>query len=252
MTASSTSVTDPVGRAGVVVDGDPATAWSPAATDRNPLLRLAWEEPRVIEGLRVSLPFDVAATRPATIRVVGDDGVRGGFLYEDGVVAFDPPMRTDEVTIMILDPPRALSFEPYTNTLETLPIAVGEVTVLPLAGVTPPNLGARIDVPCGGGPTLEAGGRRIQTRFTATVRDLLQLREVAATPCAVGDGAPAPSDIRMPLGCWGPANRRLRQRPRRADPGRSGARGVAPDAGRVGGADRQLGADRAPGSRRRP
>ncbi len=199
VTASSTSVSDPVGRPGVVVDRDPATTWSPAATDRNPLLRLAWDEPRVIEGLRVSLPFDVAATRPATVRVVGDDGVRGGFLYEDGVVAFDPPMRTDEITIMILDPPRALSFEPYTNTLETLPIAVGEVTVLPLAGITPPNLGERIDVPCGGGPTLEAGGRRIQTRFTATVRDLLQLREVAATPCAVGDGAPA-NDIRMPLG----------------------------------------------------
>ncbi|HEX5598890.1 MAG TPA: alpha-(1-_3)-arabinofuranosyltransferase family protein, partial [Micromonosporaceae bacterium] len=182
--ASSTAVTDPAGRPGAVLDGDPATAWAPASTDDNPMLRLTWPQPRTVTGLRLALDPGFAATRPASVRVIGDEGVRAGFLSGDGVIAFDQPMRTDEVTILFLDKPSARTTDAYGNTVSPLPIAVGEVTALPDGPRTSIWPDKPVTLPCGSGPSLDISGTRIETRLAATVRDLLELREVAAEPCA--------------------------------------------------------------------
>lgn len=184
VTASSTAVPDPSGRPGVVLDGDPATAWSPALTDDQPILHLEWLKPQLITGLRFAVGPTVAASRLGSVRVVGDDGVRGGLLDKNGQVTLSPPMRTDEITIQFLDKPSAYSRDPYGERgPEPLPIAVGEVTALPAAPAEPSSLGAPVRLPCGSGPALEIGGVRVRTALTATVRDLLELREVPASPC---------------------------------------------------------------------
>ena len=84
VSASSTAVPDPAGRPGAVLDGDPATSWSPAVTDEAPILRLKWLEPQVISGLRFSVDPATAATRLGSVRVVGDDGFRSSLLGEGG------------------------------------------------------------------------------------------------------------------------------------------------------------------------
>jgi len=183
VTASSTQVSDPVGRPGVVVDGDPATYWTPAAGDADPLLHLTWPSPREITGVRLTLAPGVVASRVGLIRVVGDGGIRGGFLDADGFVKLDPPMRTDEITILLLDSTATPSFDPYENITRRLPVAVGEVAVLPGQPTRTIDLGAPANLPCGSGPLLQAGGTTIPTRLVATVRDLLELREVPAEPC---------------------------------------------------------------------
>lgn len=194
ISASSTAVPDPTGRAGAALDGNPATSWSPAIDDEAPILRLKWLKPQTITGLRFSVDDKTAATRLGSVRVVGDDGFRSSLLGDDGLLRLDPPMRTDEITIQFLDKPSATSTDPYKLRLpEKLPIAVGEVTVLPGA----PTVGPRPDTPlalaCGSGPTLQIGAARVTTTLRGTLRDLLDMREMPVTPC--GRATPRQLDL---------------------------------------------------------
>ena len=192
VSASSSKVADPAGRAGVVVDGDPTTAWSPAAGDSNPLLRLTWPSPREITSVRLTTSPAVAASQVRLIRVIGDSGFRDGFLGADGSIRLDPPLRTTELTVLFLDRPTALSFDLYTNTARQLPIAVGELVALPGPANRTADLDRRVDLPCGSGPTLRVGDATRATRLVATIRDLLELREVPAELCTAPTAAQLP------------------------------------------------------------
>jgi arabinofuranan 3-O-arabinosyltransferase len=181
-TSSTDVVEDPAARPGSVLDGDPRTYWMPASTDRNPMLRLAWSTPRTVSGIRLRLDERVAATRPGAIRVVGNGGTAWGFLNGDGVMLFEP-METDNLSIFFMDTPQIRSFDPYTVVTEFLPIAVGEVDLLPGEANRPVHLDTRVAWDCGSGPTLQIGDQSILTRLTATRRDLLEMRETPAEVC---------------------------------------------------------------------
>ncbi|MGW5561004.1 alpha-(1-_3)-arabinofuranosyltransferase [Micromonospora sp. NPDC003944] len=184
ISASSTAVPDPTGRAGAALDGNPATSWSPAIDDEAPILRLKWLKPQTITGLRFSVDDKTPATRLGSVRVVGDDGFRSSLLGDDGLLRLDPPMRTDEITIQFLDKPSATSTDPYKLRLpERLPVAVGEVTVLPGAPTVAPRLDTPLSLACGSGPTLQIGTARVTTTLRGTLRDLLEMREMPVTPC---------------------------------------------------------------------
>jgi arabinofuranan 3-O-arabinosyltransferase len=183
VTASSNGVPDPAARPGSVLDGDPATAWQAAIGDQNPWLRLNWLIPQNIAGLRFAIDEGVAGTRPAAVTVIGNDGLRSGDVDEDGVVTFDQPLLTDQITIVFLDRPPARSFDPYANRWDALPVAVGELTALPFTENKAPDLDAPASLPCGSGPELNVNGVRVATTLTATLRELLERREVPATPC---------------------------------------------------------------------
>lgn len=186
VTGSSRGINDPAGRPGAVVDGDPSTAWYVGNGDGNASLRLTWPAARTIAGLKLSLDPNVAATRPDRVTIVGSDGTRGGALNNEGVLIFDRPMRTNEITIFFLDPfAPARSKDPYTNTWRLLPMAVGDITVLPDLPSAPANLDQQVDLPCGSGPTVTVAGTTMATRIHATLRDLIELREVPATICGI-------------------------------------------------------------------
>jgi arabinofuranan 3-O-arabinosyltransferase len=190
VTASSTSVVDPAGRPGAVLDGDPQTAWSPAGGDPNPWLRLNWLTSRTVTGLRLSLAPGVAATAVTAVTVIGGDGLRAGQLDSDGFVTFDQPLHTDQITIVFPEKAPASSFDPYRNGLDLLPVAVGEVRALPDPANQAWDLDRTVALPCGSGPTLDVGGTTVRTALTATRRDLLELREVPAGPCETNGDAP--------------------------------------------------------------
>ncbi|NYT92666.1 alpha-(1-_3)-arabinofuranosyltransferase family protein [Salinispora sp. H7-4] len=191
VSASSTGVPHPTRRPGAVWDGDPATSWSPAISDDAPILRLTWLKTQVIDGLRFAVDPAVAATRLGSVRVIADDGIRGGLLGEDGVLTLDPPIRTKELTIQFLDQPAVTSIDPYGFRLpEPLPIAVGELTVLPGAPSSPVDLDTPLTLDCGSGPTLTVGEETVTTALRGTMRDLLELREVPAEPCGTDTELP--------------------------------------------------------------
>ncbi|MFC3503310.1 alpha-(1-_3)-arabinofuranosyltransferase [Micromonospora krabiensis] len=196
ITASSTGLPDPAARPGAVIDGDPATAWIPAAEDNSPWLKLNWLTTRTISGLRFTSAESVARAQPWRVTVLGNGGVRSGTVTKDGLLRFDQPLRTDEITILFRASTSARGYDPYRLRTERLPIGIGEVAALPLS----PQIGVPLDepvtLPCGSGPTVHAAGDEISTTVTATRRELLELREVRATPCGRG----RPDSLQLPAG----------------------------------------------------
>lgn len=187
VTSSSVGIAEPAARPGAVVDGNPDTAWFAGDEDRSPWLRLDWATTRVLTGLRITLGEHVAASRPWSVTVLTDSGPRSGALGTDGVFAFDPPVLTNDVTVLFTGGPSAVSFAPYAGRFETLPVGVGELTALPAAAGPAGGPTTVVRLPCGSGPTLQVAGRRIPTAFTATVSDLLAGRELPMRLCATGD-----------------------------------------------------------------
>jgi arabinofuranan 3-O-arabinosyltransferase len=225
VTASSTGFPDPAARPGAVLDGDPATAWTAALGDAQPWLRLTWSAPRTITGLRLGLDPGVAGARPFGINVVGSDGIRTGLVQPSGLVVFDQPLHTNQITVFFSAVAPARSYDPYSNRYNQLAIAIGDLTVLPEAGqaaratnspaaqtssgssaptTASVDLGEIVSLPCGSGPTVAVGGLRLRTAVTATLRDFVQLREVPATFCGPGDqpllSLPAGQDRAVAMG----------------------------------------------------
>ena len=199
---SSTRFPDPVARPGAVLDGDPATAWWPTSEDPGPWLKLNWLTPRTITGLRLATADGVAGARAWQITVIGDGGIRSGVVGQDGMVTFDQPLRTDEITVLFRHSTRARSFDPYQRDTETLPLGLGEIATLPDGPEARNDLTERVLLPCGSGPEVRANGRTLATRVTASRRDLLELREVPAEVCpdeeSTGSGGSDP--LALPAG----------------------------------------------------
>ncbi|PWU45285.1 DUF3367 domain-containing protein [Micromonospora globispora] len=188
--ASSVGVPHPAARPGAVADGDPATTWYAADSDRQPWVRLTWPKARTITGLRMTLPPTAAAARPWQVTVIGDGGMRGGVLDEGGTLVFDRPLRSNEITVLISDIVPARSYDPYRRLTQNLPVGIGELTVLsdPPVLRNPPD--QRVTLPCGSGPTVEVGGVRRRTALVASRRELVELREVDAQLCGAEAKAP--------------------------------------------------------------
>jgi arabinofuranan 3-O-arabinosyltransferase len=185
VTASSVSIGDPAGRAGAVLDGNPETVWSPSVNDAGPFLRFTFLSQRTVDGIQLVTPSDAPVTKPGVIQVLGDGSqTRGGLVDANGVLQFDPPMTTANLTILFTPPPPMQSINPYTGGKADVPLGVGEVMILPAGGGTNPvDLNTPVSLPCGSGPTLSAGGHTIQTELVGTRRDLLEMREMPAQLC---------------------------------------------------------------------
>ncbi|HCT77330.1 MAG TPA: DUF3367 domain-containing protein [Micromonosporaceae bacterium] len=181
--ASSAASLDPTSSPAAVIDGDLGTAWLPAETDEHPWLRLNWTQERTITGLTIAMTGGVAASRPWGVQIVGDAGMQVGVVDANGVVVFDKPMKTDEVTIFFIGSMQGFSRNPYENKLEKLTIAVGEITALPESPRLSPDSSEVITLPCGSGPTLQVDGETRQTALVATRLELRELREVPAVLC---------------------------------------------------------------------
>jgi arabinofuranan 3-O-arabinosyltransferase len=182
VTASSTQLNDPAARPGAVVDGDPSTAWSPSPTEESPFLHLSWPAPREVTGVQLRLAPGVAASQPGAVQVISDEGVRGGLLDATGTVRF-PPVTTDELSILFVTSSRAQSLDSYGNSYSPVPVAIGEITVLPDLPQPPISFAEPLQLPCGSGPLIILNGVAVKTKLTVTVRELLEQREVPAIPC---------------------------------------------------------------------
>ena len=192
VTASSIGVPEPAARPGAVVDGDLGTAWYASDEDKHPWLRLTWPATRTLTGVRVRLAETTAAARAWQVTVLGDDAVRTGFLDDDGTLRFDPPMRTDQITMLIADAAPARSYDPYHNVYRSLPVAVGELTALPDSAPQRIDRDKKLTLRCGSGPAIDVDGIKRTTALVASRRDLVELREVEARLCGKGASATVP------------------------------------------------------------
>ncbi|WP_436653310.1 alpha-(1-_3)-arabinofuranosyltransferase domain-containing protein [Actinoplanes sp. URMC 104] len=196
VTASSSGVPDPAARPGAVADGDASTTWYAADEDTNPWLRLSFLKPRQVNGIRIGVADGVAASRVWQVTVLGDNGVRSGYLDESGSLRFQPPLRTGAITVLFANALPAQSLDPYRNTRRELPIGVSELSVLDDPPVARTDLDRKLTLRCGTGPAVSVGGVRRTTALVATRRELLEMREVQARPC----GSAAATPVRVPAG----------------------------------------------------
>ncbi|GAB2600011.1 alpha-(1-_3)-arabinofuranosyltransferase [Paractinoplanes abujensis] len=190
VTASSSAVPDPAARPGAVADGDPATTWYASDEDSHPWLRLGFLKPRQVNGIRVRLADGVAASRIWQVTVLGDTGVRTGYLDDGGSLRFDPPLRTGTLTVLFANAFPSRSLDPYRDTTRELPIGVSELSVLDDPPPARNDPDRKLYLRCGTGPSVSVAGVQRSTALVASRRELVEGREVATRLCGPGGTGP--------------------------------------------------------------
>jgi arabinofuranan 3-O-arabinosyltransferase len=174
VTASTTYAGDPAVTAAGAVDGRPETGWTSAPGDAAPALQLTWGPRRKVTGVVVTSSPGQPGELPDALVV--DGGPRTGepqLVATSGPEAGEMrPVRTDQLRVTALG-------QAGLN-------GVG-VAELEVAGIEDlwhrPDADTPTGATCGFGPTIELGGRVVQTRVSGTLRDVRSGADLAVVPC---------------------------------------------------------------------
>jgi arabinofuranan 3-O-arabinosyltransferase len=167
VTASSVyTAADPEDQATAAFDGDPATSWVSAVSDRHPTLRIQWPGPRTVSQLSIERP--PGASGLLEVRLTGSGGQRReAWVSDTGALTF-APMRTSSL---------ALTFIPGYSPVQ--------ITGIDIPGVPPLNTpGGTFRLACGLGPSLTMNGRVVATSVTGSFASLRTARPVQFTACS--------------------------------------------------------------------
>ncbi len=157
VTSTTQLAGDPAAGPLSAVDGSPATAWRPDVRDLRPTLKLAWETPKKVTGLRLSgerPPTDVEVTVPQGSQTVP---------VRNGVARFD--LTTNSIEVRLIGGSTG----------------IGE---LRLSGVDMPRPDREFTVPCGQGPVVTLDGFAYETSVTGTLADFVAHRPMKFSTCA--------------------------------------------------------------------
>jgi arabinofuranan 3-O-arabinosyltransferase len=182
--ASSWLSQDPRVRPGSAVDGDPETAWVADLGDMQPELTLAWELPRIIDGLWIrTRQTGQQFAQPLAVRLVLGDRVVESAVGRDGYVSV-PDIVATSMSLQVTKWSPLASEDSRTGRTLPMPVHISEVEIPALADLLySPDLSARSGSLCGFGPTLFVGGREFETRVDATLGEILSGHEVSVIPC---------------------------------------------------------------------
>lgn len=174
VTVSSTRSTSWAASAAALVDEDPRTAWSPAASDSAPEVTLQLARPATISQIRLDSRRGWSS-RAAVAVVVDVEGTQlTRRLSRDGRLSI-PPTRGQAVTLRLV-PQRGEDERGATS-------ASLELEGITLAGVDLPEMPHEVVAGCGEGPALAIDGRSIPTRARITQDGRLGLATVDWHAC---------------------------------------------------------------------
>ena len=174
VTGSSILDGDPVVAPAFALDGNPATSWVSAATDTTPTLRLQWPGQRQISRIQIGSGTQNDVRLPTAVIIRSGSQVRRVSLTAGSLGFFDP-IRTDHATLTFVS--GSVEHPIGTGT----PMEISEVAITGLGGLTyAPDPASSTGQPCGFGPPVNVDGRRLPTRVTGTLGDVL-----AGTPLTV-------------------------------------------------------------------
>lgn len=171
-------------------DGRPDTSWYASPFDAAPGLQLSWRQPRTITRVSALLGSDQPGVLPELLavdpmtpgsraQVVATTGPRAGFLK---------PVRTSRLRITAFADPQ-----------RTVGVGIGELEIDGLDDLRhTPDPTSPTGVVCGFGPTLEVGGRTVETRIEGDLSEVVTGAELTLVPC---------DDQPIPLG---PGTQRIR------------------------------------------
>jgi arabinofuranan 3-O-arabinosyltransferase len=154
--------------------------WIAAPSDTSPLLHVMWQGIRTISEMVLSPASGVAAF-PASVEVASPQGTRLASVGQGGVVRLVPPLRTSQLSIVLLG----------AQTAGTgLPVGLSKLTIPGLAGlhVAAPGDGTSFHLACGQGPTVSIDGQKYPTSVSGTVADLIQSLPVQVRLCTPDGG----------------------------------------------------------------
>ncbi|MEV5003077.1 alpha-(1-_3)-arabinofuranosyltransferase domain-containing protein [Nocardioides sp. LML1-1-1.1] len=183
---SSTAVADPRAGATAAVDGDGTTAWLAATDDERPTVSLSWLGVRTVRGIDLDLADGTAARRPTEVVLTFWNGAastqRRVDLDDDGSARF-APVRAERVEVGVVAAEDDVSDLRRGGTFADVPVGIGEVTLtgVPYLPATLPT--AAVALPCGSGPDVIVGERRLRTAVTASPARLATGAAVPATVC---------------------------------------------------------------------
>lgn len=164
-TASSTLANDLLVAPRFLVDGDLTTPWVADVNDTRPTVRLTWDQPRRLTGLRVSAPPG-DYLRPVAAVVRSGGGVTRRVDLRDGGFAAFRPFTSSGVRVRFVPP--------ASVTDRSTSLAVGELGLVGAEDLARPvRPGAPTGAPCGLGPEIVVDGRTYRTEISGTLQDLL-------------------------------------------------------------------------------
>lgn len=182
VTASSSSSSDLRGSVLAALDSDEHSTWVADQDDEEPTLRIELPERQRVSHVELVTDDAAAGARATKVSVSAGGRTREVELDRDGHGRF-PAVSTRRVRIRVLE-----TAPVYAGTVDSgarMPVGVGELALK--GSERGPNLLAvprrPIRLPCGEGPLLEINDRRIETRVSASLADLLWGR-MSVTACA--------------------------------------------------------------------
>jgi arabinofuranan 3-O-arabinosyltransferase len=170
-----------------MVDADLGTGWVADPSDATPQIVLTLPERRRLSGLQFLTDRALAGSRPTRVGVSLDRG-RGQLATVDGqgYVRF-PETMARTMRIRILATSEVVNVDVETGFRSILPAGISELRVLGADDLRRPiDKTARVEVPCGFGPSLEVDGHTYQTRVTGSVRDILRGQSLRWSDCGTG------------------------------------------------------------------
>jgi arabinofuranan 3-O-arabinosyltransferase len=183
--ASSTDSADPRERAGAAVDGDPATGWVAAGSDKHPDLLLSFSHRVRLRGFRLT-PITAAPTAAPVAILVGVNGrlVRR-HVPSDGLVSFRRPVTARALSIQVTRSTARITTSSVDGKQRFLPVGIGEVTLqgrrVPVA-----RPARSLTIACRTGPVLAVDGIPVTMSVHGSMTRALQGLPLKATPCATG------------------------------------------------------------------
>lgn len=188
VTASTTYAGDPAVTAAGAVDGRPETGWTSAPGDPAPALQLTWGPRRTVSEVVVTTSPGQPGELPEAVVVDGGPGTG-----EPQLVATTGP-NAGEMRPVRTDQLRVTAF----GQAGLDGVGVAELQV---AGIEDlwyrPDADTPTGAACGFGPTIEVGGRVVQTRVTGTLGDVRSGADLAVVPCGKRSVSLSPGEHRV-------------------------------------------------------
>lgn len=172
--ATSTYGGDPAVTAAGALDGDPETGWTSAPGDPAAALQLTWGPRRTISRVQLLAPPGQPGELPETVVVDGGPGTGDPQLVATrGETAGEMrPIRTDQLRVTAFGPAGLDG------------VGVSELVVDGIEDLQHrPDPATPTGTACGFGPTVEVGGRTVQTRISGTLEAVRTGADLAVIPC---------------------------------------------------------------------
>jgi len=189
-TASSSRVQSPAARPATVADADLGTGWVAGDADPSPRLRLDLPQARTVTRLQFLLDPYLAASRPTSVTVTGDDGTGSTVPVDAEGYAAISPNTGRGLDIDFLSDSGASSIDSVSGFAAHLPVGVSEVRLEgadDLRAVLDPT--RTVAVPCGFGPSVLVDDTRLPTQVEGTVEQVLRGAPLRWSACPTTSAA---------------------------------------------------------------